>query len=253
MHFRLRRFKKFPDAEGVWSTRELFGRVHDCVKASGTAVRIAVENGTVADRYLHRTFEVAENMLRTRKLGSDDRTQLELLTPNNVRWHCESSSLAHTSFGQLKKACADTENAELLGVITWEPHATWLEAQDEAEEGLKKIPLHFSPDSHGRIPLMSFDLVMLRTSTIDGFLRAALNKLMQKLWQNATLLTELDGTSLESDPLCRIANYFGLLRRPCSRITEADLQRVRTALQGIRYSVHWSMESQSLIGSVPSA
>jgi hypothetical protein len=98
---------------------------------------------------------------------------------------------------------------------------------------------------------MSFDIVTLRSSALTDTLRLALTKLLQRIWQNSTVLSELDGTSFDTDPLNRIAAYFGLLG-PADR-PYANNDRVRAAIDGIRYSTHWAMESQALIHAVSHA
>jgi hypothetical protein len=171
------------------------------------------------------------------------------LTPDRLRWHCENSAFATSSYGELQEQCAASEHADLLGVITWEPHATWLEQQADANGVLCRFPLHFSPDQRGRLALVSFDLVMLRTSGLSRAMRLALAKLMQKLWQNAALLSELEGTSFDREYLGRIAYYFGLPHSSQgAERTREHFASTLTAIQSIRYSVHWAMESQSVIG-----
>lgn len=178
----------------------------------------------------------------------------ESLAPENIRWHCESAELAHVSYSELRDRCFAESGAELLGVISWEPHVSWLEADQDSTIPLKKFPLHFSPNRQGQISHMSFDLVTLRTASFNDELRVALIKLMQKLWQNATLLSELDGSGFDTDPVRRVAKYFGFSAAGENEkiISTADAVKVRSAVQGIRYSVHWVMENQLSIGMLES-
>ncbi|MGH8655369.1 MAG: hypothetical protein ACREYE_25790 [Gammaproteobacteria bacterium] len=169
------------------------------------------------------------------------------LRADRISWHCESSTLARVSFEELKEQCRREQNAELLGIITWEPHASWLRMLETSGTSLLKVPLYFSPDQAGRMKHMSFDLVMLRTATLDDEKRAALLRLFQKVWQNAVLLSEMDGSSFDTDPLTRIGVYFGFMDKSnAARTSPALLDKVRAAVQGIRYSVHLAMESQLL-------
>ena len=245
---------KFSINARVLSTRELFNHISKYVLKNNTSVRIAVEVGTVADIYLQKIFEHASES-HSAENDSKERADLsKTLLPENMRWHCESGELAHASFNELKKRCFAETGSELLGVISWEPHVNWLETSQSAEASLKKFPLHFSPNGQGQISHMSFDLVTLRTAHFNHELRSALIKLMQKLWQNATLLSELDGTGFDTDPVRRVAKYFGFsdIETNDIALNMRDAEKVRSAVQGIRYSVHWAMENQSSIGMLES-
>lgn len=244
----------FEVADSLLSTRDLFKLLLGYVERHDAEVRIAVEVGTVADTYLCRVLDPAEEILKLSQQNRGLIDAAERLSVDRVRWHCESSTLATMSFDALGELCADTEKANLLGVITWEPHASWLHAQDRSRDGVCSIRLHFSPDNRGQLTPVSFDLVMLRTSEIRPPLRLALIKLMQRLWQNATLLSELDGTSFNQEHLARVGEYFGFgARARRGRPLQQELDNVLRAIQNVRYCVHWAMETQALVAAMPAA
>lgn len=239
-----RTFKREPC---VLSTADLFGLVVEYARRKRSPVSIAAEIGTVADKYLQRSFEHAVDLASRATVPAADRALYAGLVPDAVRWHCESAGLALATFAQLRATCLRDRSTELLGVITWEPHASWLERDDPSEMPLKRFPLYFSPDANGRLSHMSFDVVTLRNAAFGDEFRLALTRLMQKIWQNAMLLSELDGTSFDLDPLRRVAFYFGFCGRSNGAPPDHTLARIRAAIDGIRYSTHWAMESHAFM------
>jgi transcriptional regulator with XRE-family HTH domain len=243
-----------PSRPAVLSTDQLFDLVAAHARRRRGPVNIAAEVGTVADKYLQRAFERASIALQTASTPKSQRDLYRHLTPDAVRWHCESSQLARASFGELRESCLRTNGASLIGVLTWEPHASWLETRTKSGSGagLKKFPLYFSPDARGRVMHMSFDLVILRSTALTDAFRIALTRLIQRVWQNSTMLSELDGTSFDTDALNRVAGYFGFVGdRSRTRGKETVLNHARAAIDGIRYSTHWAMESQALVHASP--
>lgn len=221
----------------VISTRKFGELIMSARRRLGKDVRVGVETGTVAEDYLHHAFTEPNRALPPSELS---------IAPSDIAWHCENSELVSRTFEDLSAQCRNEHSAELLGMVTWEPHASWLanSSIDSTSKPLIKLPLYFNPDSAGRLTHMSFDLVTLITTAIDSETRVAFSKLIQKVWQNAVLLTEMDGSSFDTDPLNRVARYFGYAS--ADNLSRRALDDVRKAVAGIRYSVHWAMESPLL-------
>ena len=130
------------------------------------AIKIGLETNTIAEQFLRDACRHAT------ELRESDTTNLTPGTPFKIHhrrlvWHFRNQELKKKGFEELKNECCSKgeENGpvtrQLLGVITWEPHATWLASRSK---NLVKVALNFSPDALGRPKHLSFDIVVSRAS-----------------------------------------------------------------------------------------
>jgi transcriptional regulator with XRE-family HTH domain len=202
---------------------------------AGKKVRIGVEENTIAYEYLKDICE-------------QDRTHP--LQVKDVKWKLRSSELAIKSVTTLERECrSEYPPSDLIGVIVWEPHATWMTLIENAETGreLKKVPIHFTPSSLGRPHHLSYELVIRqnrigRMNPREKELRSAVSKLMYELWDSANRLNKLSKWSVDHGMIEQLAEYF---RFAGDDAEDGAIERTLNAVGSILYSVRWDVRGLS--------
>lgn len=149
---------------------------------------IAAESRTVAADYLK---DIA------RHLGKEAR---------DLHWSVDTALLQTHSFKELELMCQNDVGGQLLGVVAWEPHASWIcHRQDPL---LLKRLLQLSPSVTCAPLHLTFDLVVHRQSTIP---MRDLWHIVAGLWKAAGQIRRLDGLHGEPADAHVLCRYFSLL------------------------------------------
>jgi hypothetical protein len=204
------------------------------------AIKIGLETNTIAEQFLRDACRHAT------ELRESDTTNLPPGTPFKIHhrrlvWHFRNQELKKKGFEELKNECCSNgeENGpvtrQLLGVITWEPHATWLASRSK---NLVKVALNLSPDALGRPKHLSFDIVVSRASFLRSVetnraLRADFIDLIRVVWRMAKKLNNQTREHYDADLIERLKWYFDYDR------TDDVLE----AIGGILYSVRWNHQA----------
>lgn len=190
-------------------------------KSVGRLVRIGVEENTVGVTFL-------EDACRPRRN----------LRMSDVAWYLRTRDLATLPFTALKKRCHEEQDSDLIGVIVWEPHATWMNLRDK-EADLRRIVLQLSPDELHRPRHYSYELVVrdLQLESINPRrqeLIDAISMLIRELDVSAHTLTGLRNDSTNASLLERLAKYY----RICDQRTgRPSPEGILGAMKGIRFSI----------------
>ncbi|MBE7559510.1 helix-turn-helix domain-containing protein [bacterium] len=180
---------------------------------------IGVEECSIAKEFLMRTCDSAGLQYR------------------NHMWTCSGPDLAARRFSELKEACMQTGACqELAGVLTWDPHATWL-ANMHGKPEPSKLPIYLSPNALGQPTHVTFDVIVNRTTSLSPDFRTALLNLMGALCRIARTISRPESTD---EYLRALAIYFGF--GPEGAVDTERLTGLSKALAGIRYSVRLSVE-----------
>lgn len=215
-------------------TRELAEIING--ENSGNAnARIGIEENTISHEFLRDVVE---------------RDRSHQLSLQDLKWQVRSSELAMRPFSLLKKECAEEHpGSELVGVIVWEPHASWMTIVEQATE-LKKVPIHFSPNELGRPHHLSYEIVIRRNrigrmNPKEKELRAAVSKLLYELWDSGNRLNKLRKFSADEGTIEQLAKYFSLtdLNEPSDDYSKRTLGAVGSIL----YSVRWDVQGLSAL------
>src|ERR1041384_641038 len=172
-------------------------------KGRDKIARIGVEENTIADEFLRDICE------------RDPSSKLVL---KDLKWNLRSSELSGKSLSRLKKEwAADRHGSDLLGVIVWEPHASWMTiiGESEGDKTLRKVPIHFSPSELGRPHDLAYEIVIRRNrfgpmNPKEKELRAAVSKLLYELWDSGNRLNKLRKDSADSGTIEQLAKYYKL-------------------------------------------
>ena len=198
-------------------------------RENGREVRIGIEENTIAHEFLRDICE------HSRLSPSAVDRKKGPLSVNDLKWTLRSNELATKPFADLEKDC----NAELLGVIVWDPHATWMTM---IEEGLEKIQIHFAPSELGRPHHLSYELVV-RSPQMNRVMNpkskelvSAIRKLMFELWDSASRLNSLRDDSADDNLIKQLSEYY---RFQTLNETAASKKRTLEAVGSILYSVRW--------------
>lgn len=151
-----------------------------------------------------------------------------------------------------------------IGVLVWEPQATWLqESKGVAEvvankQGWKpvKVKLFFPLGKDGRPRHLSYELAMLKSTAVSEDvrhreLRASLSSLIDALDRHADFLNQLDDDTPmpPEDKLKVISDYFELGRTGQAQHSDSlfPYEQALHAIGEIRYSVKWNPEAIELM------
>jgi hypothetical protein len=218
-----------PDT-GVVSTSHL-AHILQTAKVPRRGIRVAAEADTVAFRFLQ------------------DACQQSGLLVKDVRWDFPTKDLAGCGFNEMKRRCHAQEKAELLGVIVWEPHATWMKMVEGEKSHLRKIPLHLTPNRLGRPHHYSYEIVVRDEQLQDRNPRRqelvnAIAKLMYELDVSAERLNGLSWDGADENILKRLAHYYGM-------VNPADgspmIEWTLGAVGSILYSVRWLVRGRDWV------
>jgi transcriptional regulator with XRE-family HTH domain len=231
---------------------QLLVRQHEGDRAKHS--RLALELGTVA-----------EGLLRDALARIDAKKAADIWW--NVVLPFSNSDLALENTMRVAREEYVKGNAG-LGIITWEPHATWTVTFNPS---MSKCPIHFRRGPNGRPTHLTFELVMRRddANSVEPRsreLRLAIYRLVQHLGDCAERLNRIDTDSLAADQQAVVLNgqYFNLSKdkngKHAEKIVEKPLFYGRdaygdtiSAIGGVRYAVHWaSNEVLDLMGFRPS-
>jgi hypothetical protein len=220
--------------------------------------KIGVETRTVAERFLQDACAHATRLSVEDRSYRIDRDSEEVLRfdPARVAWSFRHPDLwkyrtedpRPGAFPRLEEDFAgrypgpepgQAQRPELIGVITWEPQASWL-VGGQAEYA--KIPLSFSPGPLARPNHMTFELVVRRRSVLPGSpgsreLGQALLDLMEDLAAMGRELNKLTPESQDSELIRRLMWYFEF----------EDPVEALAAVGSVRYSVGIHPHSVRLI------
>jgi transcriptional regulator with XRE-family HTH domain len=198
-------------------------------------VRLAAQELTIAAEYIAQACQAHPGKLDT----------------HDVLWHSPAADLAEQGFKQLAKACQKKEEAELLGVITWEPLATWL-CQRTGHDVLKTIPLHFvhadelTEPRHLTYEIAISDKRIGEPAPLRKELYHALAEIMGVAADMAKLLNEQDG----SDALMGWLAGFYRFKDPGTpeSADEQAIKLTKKSIARILYSVRWNVVPQMGVG-----
>lgn len=180
---------------------------------------IGVEESSIAKEFLMRACDSAGLQYR------------------NHMWTCSGPDLAARSFSELKEACMQSgAGQELAGVLTGDPHATWLASMRGKPEP-RKIPIYLSPNALGQPTHVTFEVIVNRTTSLSPDFRTALLNLMGALWRIARTISQPASTD---EYLRALAVYFAFGQEGAGD-TER-LAAISHALAGTRHSIRLDME-----------
>jgi transcriptional regulator with XRE-family HTH domain len=199
--------------------------------------RIGVEENTIADEFLRDIC---------------DRDPSNKLVLKDLKWHLRSSELSGKSLSRLRKECAaERHGSDLLGVIVWEPHASWMTiiGESEGDETLRKVPIHFSPSELGRPHHLSYEIVIRgnkigRMNPKEKELRAAVSNLLYELWDSGNRLNKLRKDSADNGTIEQLAKYYKL-NGLADEVNDQTIERTLKAVGSILYSVRWDVQGLS--------
>lgn len=198
-------------------------------KNKGTGVRIFVEENTVSMKYLKDAM--------THTIDAHDPTD-EVLTEDDVKWSESISKLKNKSFRELEDDCKEDYQAALLGIIAWEPHASWVK-RNSTDVELIKIPLHFEPRDKLREKRLTFDVIVRSKieQDVERFrkLRIELWELILELRRCVTKINKWQFISDALSDLKAIAEYFDLL--DTNENEKAALKDILEELKKINFRV----------------
>jgi hypothetical protein len=169
---------------------------------------------------------------------------------------------------------AQKVGVELAGIITWEPHATWLCQTTPSQDELKNLPLKFASGKDGRASHLTFELVIRRSDVSSPEprsqeLRRAIVQLMLELRDCAQRLNGVDRSMMDVDrgAVENLGRYFDLIRDPIAgnRPSDAstgtnsasnrrryeDITDTLKAIGGVRFTVHFHPEAIVDMGFKP--
>lgn len=177
---------------------------------------------------------------------------------------CANSDFAQQNkFSTLEGEVNDL-GLELAGILTWEPHATWLRQTSKDREDLENVPLKFPIGENGRPTHLTFELVVRRADVISPeprsqALRRVLPPLMLQLRDCAQRLNALDSSLsdfLDLNAVESLGRYFDLLKHtdeanrfsnpapsPRNRLRYEDIEDTLKAIGGVRFNVHFHPEA----------
>lgn len=138
---------------------------------------------------------------------------------------------------------------ELLGLITWEPHATWLlnRSREASEDPLAAISLRRSPDPTKHCPRhLEFDLVIQNSRANDAALVRHISHLLTQVWQVSEELARLKPGALH-DLIEPLARYYGVNQAGDISLTSSIMMDL---LGPVRFDVAPAMESKHLLFKV---
>jgi len=220
--------------------------------------KVGVETETVAERFLDDACGHATQLSIDDRHYRIDREKEEVLKfdLNRIAWNFRHPDLwqyrneeaKRGAFARLEEDFArrypepepgQAERPELIGVITWEPQASWL---DDHQGKFTKIPLSFSPTRLVRPNHLTFELVVQRASVLPGAPRArelgqALLVLMEDLAAMGRKLNKLTPESQDPELIRRLMWYFDF----------EDPEETLAAVGSVRYTVGLNPSSVRLI------
>lgn len=199
--------------------------------------KIALEEGTVADEILKEGMDV--------QWGKDSgRLVCDILHP------CRNRDFA------VEKKYEDIERAvgkdfSLAGVLTWDPHATWLKKTAEKREDLTIVPVKFPVGEDGRAAHLTFELVIRSADAISTEprakeLRHAIFHLMRQLRDCSARLNFIDTIFKSNDrrTVRAIGEYFGLIDVDRSdSLGFDDMADTLKAIGSVRFTAHFHTEA----------
>jgi hypothetical protein len=186
--------------------------------------KLAVEGGTVAWQFLEAAYVDCDES------DSYWTTHADRQSPFEVEWDCANRLLSNSSFDDLQTRLHKEHGkaAALAGVITWDPHATWLIRRGN---GLHAVRMQLGPDAIGRPQHLTFDVIILRKRSGDPRIARVMHDLLWKTWQASIELRHLreDRYHRYLKPL---AMYFGIDddNREASRLLSKMIAAVRFAV-----------------------
>ena len=184
--------------------------------------RIAVEYSTVAAEFLRNTCSFMQQEHSFLKQS----------------WACETSDFYLMTWKELNEKLKNNYNnaldinSHLVGAITWDPVATWLE---DKEESLTKIPLMLSPNGQSRPRNITFDIIVRKSRMDESSILSAVFKLSTALFESSKAVVKLNDASRTIWP---VSTYFGLHK---TDKTETYI-RTQSALSNIRFCVYINMD-----------
>ncbi len=206
------------------STEDLGNYLVKLADARGkTRLRVVAERGTAAEKYLRD----AEHWITKHHPGHS------ILHGDDVLSNQPNRNLADSDYGAIQNACGGV----LAGVITWEPHATWLKQRDKhADSSLQSFRLHFKGSDQPR--RLTFDLVTYigRQTRSEGFYSSLLDLVYRlHLWAERLTSVSIEGKPevWDHEMLLNLGRYFNLTG------DRNVIGPVSDALKGIRYRVIW--------------
>jgi len=192
------------------------------LSAGDSAWRIGAEEGTVAWQFLE-----AACMKGGRDLS-------------DIPWDCPNRVLTTSSFGMLQSRLRSEmrdDDIRLAGVVTWEPHASWL--IDQSEEEPRAFPMQLSPNHRGEPRHLTFDLFILRRRSEDPLLGRVVDDLLWKSWQAAIELQQLSSATFNPH-MKALSAYYSVGGKSKKEISE-NLTRM---IGGCRFAVSMDIENQ---------
>lgn len=209
--------------------------------------RVAAEERTIAAEYVTQAC---------RHITSGRRR----LSRSNVIWDFRAASVAKTNFDEFESRCVQETNDKLLGIIVWEPLATWLTSTGTrpskgkpANKPLAAIPLHFTPeDGSGRASHLSYEIVLPRRLLAEPTARRQELFLSMERIMTAVAATAARLNNIESEPastLCRLSRMYGFLQNEKSTApTSIACEALARMINGVLYSVRWHVVPELRIG-----
>jgi hypothetical protein len=168
--------------------------------------------------------------------------------PGETVFGLRNWEFSYRTFRQLHEDC-EKAGGELIGILTWEPHASWLKRMSKGEE-LKRVPLVLSPEPPwGRPRHLTYEVVV-NFDRLAGMGEAAKRRFLGAL-KNLLLAFETQGHRLNAvrgfedhDALEDLARYFGFAGPSGENVLKRDdLEETLSAITQIRYSVSLSLGS----------
>lgn len=236
-----------PDIAKEWmSTNDLGQLLAEKTKGHGrkntrSPVRFGAEEGTIAFQYLSQACAHGA------------------VAQHQVVWNCKAAELRRRSFRELADVCKQEEKATLMGIVAWEPHATWLVRNSKADNGavLEKCALQFAPHVElGKESHLTYEIVITRRRLGDPLPRKrelfqTLNQLVTVVAQTASRLNNL-GTVPESVPesvMRRLADFLGFFGKDDDEQAVTDvIEETQRIINRILYSVRWHVLPEMGIG-----
>lgn len=149
-----------------------------------------------------------------------------------------TSDLAASELAQFEKAVG--KQGELLGVIAWDPQATWLKRRSR---GAVSVPLSITHGKWTPPQHLTFDLIhrgdpVSSTGTVGPNVTAAAKELLRRMRFQAENVRSLHETR-EPSLLTSLMDYYGFPRdRKGSQPSEAEQEMALRAICTIRFQVY---------------